>query len=57
MKLITRRDIHNVFAEPVSIKDVPDYLDVIKEPMDFGTIRKKLDSCAYQTLDEFEASM
>ncbi|KAI9597470.1 PHD-zinc-finger like domain-containing protein [Syncephalis fuscata] len=47
---IQKRDIHNVFAEPVSIKDVPDYLSVIKEPIDFGTIKKKIESSDYQHL-------
>ncbi|XP_022764245.1 histone acetyltransferase GCN5-like [Durio zibethinus] len=30
------------------------YYDVIKEPMDFGTIAKKLNEGSYQTLEEFE---
>lgn len=33
---------------------VPDYLHVIKNPMDLGTIRIKLDTNEYQSIDEFE---
>ena len=36
-------DTQEIFAEPVSIDDVPDYLDHIKKPMDFKTMGKKLD--------------
>ncbi|KAF9416177.1 hypothetical protein HW555_006429 [Spodoptera exigua] len=32
------------FYEPVSSEDVPDYLEVIDQPMDFSTIREKLES-------------
>ncbi|KVH99144.1 Bromodomain-containing protein [Cynara cardunculus var. scolymus] len=35
-------------------KELPDYHDVIKHPMDFATIRKKLAKGAYLTLNEFE---
>jgi hypothetical protein len=32
---------------------IADYLDVIKHPMDFGTIKKKLYSNAYASAKEF----
>eukprot|EP00731_Ephydatia_muelleri_P002416 Em0001g2416a len=51
---LTRKDPANIFAQPVSVEDVPDYLQVIKFPMDFGTMRKKVDSHEYLSLDEFE---
>ncbi|XP_075983251.1 ATP-dependent chromatin assembly factor large subunit [Anticarsia gemmatalis] len=41
------------FYEPVSIEDVPDYLEVIEQPMDFSTIKGKLDSEQYSTDEEF----
>jgi hypothetical protein len=31
----------------VSIEEVPDYLIHIKQPMDFGTMRKKVDAHEY----------
>lgn len=33
---------------------LPDYLEVIEHPMDFGTVRKKLASGAYANLEQFE---
>ncbi|KAF8700641.1 hypothetical protein HU200_033986 [Digitaria exilis] len=33
---------------------LPDYHDIIKHPMDFSTIRKKLDKGAYSNLEQFE---
>jgi hypothetical protein len=33
---------------------LPDYHDVIKHPMDFATVRKKLANGAYPTLEQFE---
>lgn len=41
------------FLEPVSIKDVPDYFDVIKAPMDLSTIHKKTTSNAYKNVNDF----
>lgn len=35
---------------------LPDYHDVIKHPMDFATVRKKLAKGSYLTLKEFEVS-
>ena len=38
-------------VDPVKLK-IPDYHDVIKEPMDFGTIEKKLKSDTYRNAKE-----
>ncbi|XP_051979030.1 bromodomain-containing protein 1-like isoform X3 [Xyrauchen texanus] len=51
---LQERDQTKIFAQPVSIKEVPDYLDHIKHPMDFSTMRKRIDSHGYKNLDEFE---
>ena len=40
---------------PISLPQVPDYLDVITQPMDFGTMRKRVESHHYSNLDEFES--
>lgn len=37
------------FLKPVSISEVPDYLDVIKSPMDFGKIKSKLNLGSYRS--------
>jgi len=41
------------FLNPVNVNDVPDYQDVIKEPMDFHTMEHKLETRQYLTLDAF----
>lgn len=33
---------------------VPDYLDHIKNPMDFSTMRKRIDLHSYRSLEDFE---
>jgi hypothetical protein len=47
------------FVEPVDPEGlgIPDYFDIIKHPMDFGTIAKKLASNEYASQDEYEADM
>ncbi|XP_036433263.1 bromodomain-containing protein 1 isoform X3 [Colossoma macropomum] len=52
---LQEKDQAKIFAQPVSIKEVPDYLDHIKQPMDFSTMRKRIDAQSYKNLDEFEA--
>jgi hypothetical protein len=43
-----------IFHEPVDpIKlEIPDYIDVIKHPMDFGTIKNKLNTNQYPSNSE-----
>ncbi|XP_036001568.1 bromodomain-containing protein 1 isoform X2 [Fundulus heteroclitus] len=48
------KDQYSIFAQPVSTKEVSDYLDHIKNPMDFSTMRKRIDSHSYRSFDEFE---
>ena len=50
---LQKRDAHNFFALPVEDKFAPGYSQIIKQPMDFSTIRSKLDSGAYTTLESF----
>lgn len=44
-----------VFNEPVNPEalGIPDYFDVIKHPMDLGTIGKKLENGSYATFNDF----
>ncbi|KAJ9698927.1 hypothetical protein PVL29_007814 [Vitis rotundifolia] len=54
LDILQRRDTHEIFAEPVDADEVEGYYDVIKEPMDFGTMRAKLQEGMYKTLEQFE---
>ncbi|XP_062092280.1 uncharacterized protein LOC133798101 isoform X2 [Humulus lupulus] len=54
LSILKRRDSFEIFAEPVNPDEVNGYYDTIKEPMDFGTISRKLDGGSYKTLEEFE---
>jgi hypothetical protein len=48
-----------LFREPVDpvLYGIPDYFDVIKNPMDLGTVKKKLTNSQYANLDEFAADV
>ena len=50
---LQKRDTQHFFALPVQDKFAPGYSQIIKEPMDFSTIRTKLDSGEYAELDLF----
>ncbi|TPX34554.1 hypothetical protein SmJEL517_g02794 [Synchytrium microbalum] len=52
-----RFDSYQFFHIPVRAVDVPDYYDVIKVPMDFSTIEKKIDNYEYRSIASFEASL
>nr|XP_060633784.1 bromodomain-containing protein 1 isoform X3 [Anolis sagrei ordinatus] len=51
---LQEKDSARIFAQPVNLKEVPDYLDHIKHPMDFSTMRERLDGQGYKNLSEFE---
>ncbi|CAN1761201.1 ABC transporter B family member 25, mitochondrial [Linum perenne] len=48
------KDTQEIFAQPVDPNEVVGYDDIIKEPMDFGTIRAKLQERMYISLEQFE---
>jgi hypothetical protein len=49
----------DLFHKPVDPQElnIPDYFDIIKNPMDFSTIKKKLNNFTYTNLKEFCADM
>ncbi|KFP42602.1 Bromodomain and PHD finger-containing protein 3, partial [Chlamydotis macqueenii] len=53
LDLLQEKDAAQIFAEPVNLNEA-NYLEFISNPMDFSTMRRKLESHLYRTLDEFE---
>lgn len=53
---IVAMDREEVFVHPVDTSEVPDYLDVVKEPMCFAAMEDKLDRIAYTSVEEFKVS-
>ncbi|CAG9462932.1 unnamed protein product [Pedinophyceae sp. YPF-701] len=45
------------FHEPVNGDEVPDYYEVIKDPIDLRLVKERLDAGYYRTLDMFLADM
>ncbi|KFV10098.1 Bromodomain and PHD finger-containing protein 3, partial [Pterocles gutturalis] len=58
LDLLQEKDAAQIFSEPVNLNEASlfprDYLEFISNPMDFSTMRRKLESHLYRTLDEFE---
>ncbi|AWO97939.1 putative bromodomain-containing protein 1 [Scophthalmus maximus] len=48
------KDQARIFAQPVDVNEVPDYLDHIKHPMDFFTMCQRIDTQSYNNLEQFE---
>uniref|UniRef100_A0A3Q3J0P3 Bromodomain containing 1a n=1 Tax=Monopterus albus TaxID=43700 RepID=A0A3Q3J0P3_MONAL len=48
------KDQARIFAQPVDVNEVPDYLDHIKHPMDFSTMRQHIDAQSYNNFEQFE---
>lgn len=48
-----------VFHEPVNPEryGILDYFQIIKNPMDFGTIKKRISTNAYKNINEFVSDM
>ncbi|XP_037948091.1 peregrin-like isoform X2 [Teleopsis dalmanni] len=49
------KDTSEIFKEPVDTKEVPDYLDIVKYPMDLGTMREKLKNSQYSSFEQLES--
>ncbi|XP_053576948.1 peregrin isoform X2 [Bombina bombina] len=60
LEQLQERDTSNLFNDPVhhtevtEIYEVPDYLEHIKKPMDFQTMKRNIDAFRYQNFDQFE---
>jgi bromodomain-containing protein 7/9 len=50
---VRRKDDYAFFLAPVDAENVPGYLDVVKCPMDLGTMTEKVNRGRYRSLDEF----
>ncbi|KAH8372592.1 hypothetical protein KR009_000571 [Drosophila setifemur] len=48
------RDSMEIFREPVDVSEVPDYTEIVKHPMDLGTMRLRLKECKYASLEQLE---
>lgn len=46
--------IATLFISEYVFLQVPDYCNYVKQPMDFFTVREKMESHQYKTIDEFE---
>lgn len=53
IKALEKRDPHQFFAWPVTDEIAPNYSSIISKPMDFSTIRQKIDENEYKSIDEF----
>ncbi|XP_075713330.1 bromodomain-containing protein 1 isoform X2 [Rhinoderma darwinii] len=54
LEQLQEKDPAHIFAQPVNLSEVPDYLDHIKHPMDFSTMKKRLEEQRYKNLNAFE---
>ncbi|KAH7029183.1 bromodomain-containing protein [Microdochium trichocladiopsis] len=60
-KVLTELKAHTEFSTPflqrVNKRDAPDYYHTIKQPMDLGTMTKKLKSLTYKSKQDFVADL
>uniref|UniRef100_H3CCV3 Bromodomain and PHD finger containing, 3b n=1 Tax=Tetraodon nigroviridis TaxID=99883 RepID=H3CCV3_TETNG len=54
LEQLQEKDTALIFAQPVDIKEVPDYAEFISQPMDFSTMQSKLESHAYRSVGDLE---
>ncbi|XP_037283411.1 bromodomain-containing protein 7 isoform X2 [Rhipicephalus microplus] len=57
LKNLQKRDPHEFFAWPVNDIIAPGYSTIIHNPMDFSTMRKKIDDCEYTCVSEFREDL
>ncbi|KAF6019546.1 hypothetical protein EB796_022150 [Bugula neritina] len=56
-KLIEKRDTQHFFAFPINDMIAPDYSHVIKNPMDFSTMKEKIDKKEYTSIMEYKGDV
>ncbi|XP_073224542.1 uncharacterized protein [Cicer arietinum] len=54
LDFLQRKDSDDLFGEPTNPDMVKDYHIIVKEPMDFGTMRAKVHEGMYTTLEQFK---
>ncbi|KAG5446274.1 Bromodomain and PHD finger-containing protein 1 [Clonorchis sinensis] len=55
LEILQDLDKNGFFAEPVGPELAPDYHLIIKHPMDFATMRSKIEQSCYLSIKEFES--
>ncbi|XP_068598156.1 bromodomain and PHD finger-containing protein 3 [Brachionichthys hirsutus] len=51
---LQEKDTAKIFSRPVDLSEVPDYLEFVSQPMDFSTMRTKLEGHAYCSIADLE---
>ncbi|GBE85979.1 hypothetical protein SCP_0805030 [Sparassis crispa] len=54
---IKKKDDYAFFLKPVDVSQVTGYTDVVKRPMDLGTMTTKVNKGKYHSLEEFAADL
>lgn len=59
LKKLTDHECAWIFMQPVDPVELnlPDYFDIVKTPMDLGSIKKRLDNNCYKCISEFGADV
>ena len=59
LQTLSRNQKAQIFANPVDWKElrIPDYPTIVKNPIDFGTIRTKLKEHKYEKIEDFMDDM
>lgn len=57
LKLLEKKDPQQFFAWPVTDSFAPGYSNIITQPMDFSTIKQKIDDHIYNTLNDFMVNL
>ncbi|QHO48544.1 Bromodomain-containing protein [Arachis hypogaea] len=57
LDVLQREDLDELFAQPANLNMVENHSPIIKQPMDFGTMRAKLHEDLYQTFEQFKLDM
>ena len=54
--MLEKKDVNNFFSNPVNDTIAPGYSTIIREPMDFSTMREMIDDGKFKTLSQFRNS-